>query len=105
PSRGRHTSFSRDWSSDVCSSDLRLVELHAVDAGAAVVPRAGDGPVLFETQGVAVADVAVAGLAWERYRAGHRAPIGAGAMVAGRSEGGRGGGRWCGRWSECHGHS
>src|SRR5690606_39990442 len=23
-SRRRHTSFSRDWSSDVCSSDLRL---------------------------------------------------------------------------------
>src|SRR5690606_40444234 len=22
PRRGRHTSFSRDWSSDVCSSDL-----------------------------------------------------------------------------------
>src|SRR5690606_40771966 len=22
--RGRHTRFSRDWSSDVCSSDLRL---------------------------------------------------------------------------------
>src|SRR5690606_40946334 len=26
-SRRRHTSFSRDWSSDVCSSDLRLNEL------------------------------------------------------------------------------
>src|SRR5690606_9984220 len=26
-SRRRHTRFSRDWSSDVCSSDLRLVEL------------------------------------------------------------------------------
>src|SRR5690606_40672398 len=24
-SRRRHTSFSRDWSSDVCSSDLRIV--------------------------------------------------------------------------------
>src|SRR5690606_35768330 len=24
-SRGRHTSFSRDWSSDVCSSDLGLL--------------------------------------------------------------------------------
>src|SRR5207302_6422442 len=23
-SRGRHTSFSRDWSSDVCSSDLSI---------------------------------------------------------------------------------
>src|SRR5690606_41088377 len=25
PSRSRHTSFSRDWSSDVCSSDLPFV--------------------------------------------------------------------------------
>src|SRR5690606_41119939 len=27
-SRGRHTSFSRDWSSDVCSSDLTNVAMH-----------------------------------------------------------------------------
>src|SRR6266511_6447422 len=27
-SRRRHTSFSRDWRSDVCSSDLGLVEEH-----------------------------------------------------------------------------
>src|SRR5690606_40310077 len=26
-SRRRHTSFSRDWSSDVCSSDLRVCRL------------------------------------------------------------------------------
>src|SRR5690606_39559377 len=25
--RRRHTSFSRDWSSDVCSSDLRLMQV------------------------------------------------------------------------------
>lgn len=47
----------------------RLVELHAVVAGTATAPRAGSGPVLFETQGVALQDVAAAGLAWERYRA------------------------------------
>src|SRR6266511_5558674 len=34
-SRRRHTRFSRDWSSDVCSSDLGLVQ----DAG--LRPRAG----------------------------------------------------------------
>src|SRR5690606_40302912 len=28
-SRRRHTRFSRDWSSDVCSSDLRLFEAFA----------------------------------------------------------------------------
>lgn len=43
------------------------VELHAVAAGTATVPRAGEGPVLFETQGVALQDVAAAGLAWQRY--------------------------------------
>src|SRR5690606_40840604 len=30
----RHTIFSRDWSSDVCSSDLRLVPLWKQFAGA-----------------------------------------------------------------------
>src|SRR6266511_5338784 len=33
-SRRRHTRFSRDWSSDVCSSDLELAQLlERVDAG------------------------------------------------------------------------
>jgi ornithine cyclodeaminase/alanine dehydrogenase-like protein (mu-crystallin family) len=46
----------------------RAVELHAVAAGTVSVDRAGiAGPVLFETQGVALQDVAVAGLAWERH--------------------------------------
>ncbi|MBI5090211.1 MAG: hypothetical protein HZB15_15480, partial [Actinobacteria bacterium] len=47
-----------DWS--------RAVELHAVLAGTVTVPRAGSAPVLFETQGVALQDVAAAGLAWQR---------------------------------------
>jgi ornithine cyclodeaminase/alanine dehydrogenase-like protein (mu-crystallin family) len=47
-----------DWS--------RAVELHAVAAGTVEVPRAGARPVLFESQGVAIADVAVCGLAYER---------------------------------------
>src|SRR5690606_39478071 len=29
-SRRRHTSFSRDWSSDVCSSDLSVGEVMAI---------------------------------------------------------------------------
>lgn len=45
------------------------IELHAVEAGTVEVPRAGNGPVLFETQGVALQDVAAAGLAWRRYQA------------------------------------
>lgn len=45
----------------------RAIELHAVLAGTVQVPRAGAGPVLFETQGVALQDVAAAGLAWQRH--------------------------------------
>jgi ornithine cyclodeaminase len=47
----------------------RAVELHAVLAGTTTVTRAGSAPVLFETQGVALQDVAAAGLAWQRYGA------------------------------------
>lgn len=51
----------------------RAVELADVVAGRATVPRAGErGPVLFETQGIALQDVAAAGLAWARHVA---API------------------------------
>src|SRR5690606_40443710 len=45
PSRRRHTSFSRDWSSDVCSSDLESEEariMHAADAGHERRERADD---------------------------------------------------------------
>jgi ornithine cyclodeaminase len=43
------------------------VELNAIAAGQVTVPRAGDAPVLFETQGVAIQDVAVCALAFERH--------------------------------------
>src|SRR5690606_39948396 len=33
-SRRRHTRFSRDWSSDVCSSDLRLRDVARIELGA-----------------------------------------------------------------------
>jgi len=49
----------------------RAVELRDVVAGAIDVERAGTTPVLFETQGVALQDVAAAGLAFERYVAEH----------------------------------
>src|SRR5690606_37142226 len=39
-SRRRHTRFSRDWSSDVCSSDL--------DIGGATIKPAGQIPIRFE---------------------------------------------------------
>ena len=43
------------------------VELRDVVAGNMTVPRAGNAPVLFETQGVALQDVAVAALAYRRH--------------------------------------
>lgn len=43
------------------------VELHAVAAGRVQLARAGAAPVLFESQGVALADIAVSGLAYARH--------------------------------------
>src|SRR5690606_40788682 len=40
-SRRRHTRFSRDWSSDVCSSDLGLAEVGAWQPGQIVVHTSG----------------------------------------------------------------
>src|SRR5690606_8401867 len=39
-SRRRHTRFSRDWSSDVCSSDLLVAELSSGDLAGVVAPSA-----------------------------------------------------------------
>src|SRR5256886_8053675 len=44
-SRRRHTRFDCDWSSDVCSSDLRAHPPAAVGAGAAADGGAVVGPV------------------------------------------------------------
>ena len=46
----------------------RAVELRDLVAGTSQVVTAGNGPVLFETQGVALQDVAAAGLAYERHQ-------------------------------------
>lgn len=54
-----HAAGTFDW--------RHATELHAVLAGTVSVPRAGASPVLFETQGVALQDVAAAGLAWQRH--------------------------------------
>lgn len=51
-----HAAGAFDWD--------RAVELRHVAAGIVDVPRAGAAPVLFETQGVAIQDVAVAALAY-----------------------------------------
>lgn len=45
----------------------RAIELGDVIAGNVRVARAGEAPVLFETQGVAIQDVAVAALAYRRH--------------------------------------
>jgi ornithine cyclodeaminase len=52
----------------------QAIELSDLLAGTVDVSRAGDAPVLFETQGVAIQDVAVAALAYERDRADKPSP-------------------------------
>jgi ornithine cyclodeaminase/alanine dehydrogenase-like protein (mu-crystallin family) len=52
----------------------RAIELGELLAGKVCVARAGEAPVLFETQGVAIQDVAVAALAYERYCSGKPFP-------------------------------
>src|SRR5690606_20267589 len=44
-SRRRHTRFSRDWSSDVCSSDLRIVSVLAIAVVAMAVALVRSAPV------------------------------------------------------------
>src|SRR5690606_39592068 len=49
-SRRRHTRFSRDWSSDVCSSDLQELRRLIDDSGAiGVVCADADVPAVTET--------------------------------------------------------
>ncbi len=50
------------------------VELHAVVAGTRTVTRPGSSPILFESQGVALQDVALAAVAWERATANRSNP-------------------------------
>src|SRR5205809_7844161 len=52
-SRRRHTRCSRDWSSDVCSSDLRLEERHALLLAVATPGEANGAAGLVDQQGVA----------------------------------------------------
>src|SRR6266511_3338964 len=49
-SRRRHTRFSRDWSSDVCSSDLGEVEVQVQPAGGGVEGGPGHLPGLGKTK-------------------------------------------------------
>src|SRR5690606_41051025 len=46
-SRRRHTRFSRDWSSDVCSSDLEELVQRTRDGGAEVVALLKTGSAYF----------------------------------------------------------
>src|SRR5438105_1823928 len=48
-SRGRHTSTTRDWSSDVCSSDLTI---SYTDANALLVGTVTDGPSGMTSSGI-----------------------------------------------------
>src|SRR5690606_40602890 len=72
-SRRRHTSFSRDWSSDVCSSDLRISPRridHAIEGlfgpvGGDILGVLGLGPPEHERERE-LADLPVIGRAFQR---------------------------------------
>src|SRR5690606_18104592 len=52
----RHTRFSRDWSSDVCSSDLIIRGMYLLDSGTGHGPRVqllGSGTILNEVRAAA----------------------------------------------------
>src|SRR5690606_40222823 len=92
-SRRRHTRFSRDWSSDVCSSDLAALGLQGVtaidaDPGASTT---GIGRVGDLAEPVTLGELArtVAALLPE---------TATGVRVAGRSEERRVGKEWRSRW-------
>src|SRR5690606_39745143 len=73
--RRRHTRFSRDWSSDVCSSDLIIA-----NAGVAVLLTGGLGPNAFSIFGELGIDVLVGAKgtvreAISQYEAGELQPI------------------------------
>src|SRR5690606_40707602 len=44
-SRRRHTRFSRDWSSDVCSSDLAIIKYRGWAASSEYIRRNTDDPI------------------------------------------------------------
>src|SRR5690606_40684945 len=70
----RHTRFSRDWSSDVCSSDLPACEVagdHAPGRGGE--PAAGVELAVVHREGLDAADLATR----KAERAAHVAPTGA----------------------------
>src|SRR5690606_39892203 len=56
-SRRRHTRFSRDWSSDVCSSDLILTNDEAIakKVNSAIFPGMQGGPLMHVIAGKAAA--------------------------------------------------
>src|SRR5690606_39835017 len=97
PSRRRHTRFSRDWSSDVCSSDLRT-RLYLQDLTYdAVKGRADQNPeqVLLELQTGAIHDPAAAAL---MYRESGGNPAAFNSEGYARSEERRVGKGWRGWW-------
>src|SRR5690606_40469546 len=85
----RHTSFSRDWSSDVCSSDLDVAvrEEHAALGVVQLFDRApGDVPGLVEAPVQLERQLAVAWRVGRVVMVEGDAEVGEVALVRGRSE-------------------
>src|SRR5436309_3672145 len=81
-SRRRHTRFSRDWSSDVCSSDLSPAPIrrHPVLLLAGLAAR-GLIPAVLVTAGVDPAAAGGRAVIFERDVVGHDTAIGYGVAV------------------------
>src|SRR5207247_4487269 len=102
-SRRRHTRSTRDWSSDVCSSDLQalnplLVMLLIPFNNAVLYPglrRAGFEPTALRRMG---AGIAFSGLAWVAAGAMQLVLDGEIGRASCREGGGAGGGARGGRW-------
>src|SRR2546422_5217809 len=92
-SRRRHTRCSRDWSSDVCSSDLGK---RAVELAKQVLAKDPDNPAWMDTLAVAYAEAAdfTLAVAWEKHALQNAPPP--------RSEERRVGKECRSRWSPYH---
>src|SRR5690606_2434258 len=76
-SRRRHTSFSRDWSSDVCSSDLQLIrdDLALRRARVAAERITAKGLELSTTRGLGVVHLGIGIVRWTHDRVDYCAPL------------------------------
>src|SRR5207302_7737155 len=100
-SRRRHTRFSRDWSSDVCSSDLSRKPAAGANVNGADVVVDGIYPEDFAIGAGVIADSAdVLAVEHRGHVANRLGVIADGEIIAVRSEERRVGKEWLSRWRQ-----